>query len=385
VTAAGRAGPRRILTAHPFPGLYGSDRMMVAAVGVLQSVGADVTIVVPESGPLLPLLSEARLPTQVIAFPVLRKSMLRPRGLVRIAATTPWHVAVLWRLIRRSRADVVYVNTLTLPHWLLAARFARVPVVCHVREAEEQLGRRSARVLVAPVRLADAVIANSAATGEWLVRHAPRLAGRVRVVYNGFAFADLPQPPTPPAGDRRTRLLVVGRLSPRKGQDVALAAVAELVAAGYDLELHLVGDVFRGYEWYERELREQADRLGIADRIVVAGFAEEPTAAYAESDIVLVPSRLEPFGNVAVEAMALGRPVIASRVGGLPEIVDDGDTGILVPPGDQAALVAAIRSLVDDPGRAARLGTAGAVRVRDRFGRDQSARALLEVFAEVTG
>lgn len=384
MTASGRAGPRRILTAHPFPGLYGSDRMMVAAVEALRSDGAEVTVVVPEPGPLLPLLAEADLATQVIAFPVLRKAMLRPLGLLRLTAATPWHVLVLWWLIRRSRADAVYVNTLTLPHWLLAARLARVPVVCHVREAEEQLGRRAARVLVAPVRLAHAVIANSAATAEWLVRHAPELAGRVRVVYNGFDFTDPPRPPAPLAGGRRTRLVVVGRLSPRKGQDVALAAMAELVGAGCDLELHLVGDVFRGYEWYERELRERADRLGIADRVVVAGFAEEPTAAYAESDIVLVPSRIEPFGNVAVEAMALGRPVVASRVGGLPEIVDDGETGVLVPHDDPDALVAAIRSLLDDPERAARLGSAAAIRVRDRFGRERSARSLLEVFAEVT-
>ncbi|MEO6715306.1 MAG: glycosyltransferase family 4 protein [Mycobacteriales bacterium] len=382
---------RRILAAHPFPGLYGSDRMLINALRALQADGASITVVVPEQGPLLSSLAESGFHVVVRPFPVLRKAMMRPTRTLRLALASPWHLVALWRTIRRERPDVVYVNTLTLPHWLIAARLARIPIVCHVREAEDQpagaLRALLLRAVVAPVGLANVVVANSVATRRWLELHAPRLGGRVRVVYNGFDFSALSTsaPDVAAAVKRRSRLVVVGRISPRKGQDVAVSAVAELVREGRDIELHLVGDVFRGYEGFERELRDQAARLGIEDRVLLSGFEPVPAVAYAAADIVLVPSRVEPFGNVAVEALAANRPVIASGVGGLPEIIDDRETGRLVPPDDVAALVAVIRELLDDPAEAARLAHAGALRVRERFGSEASAEGLRAAFDDAVG
>ena len=354
---------RRILVAHPVPGLYGADRMMLTAMQVLRDAGAEITVVVPEQGPLLPYVERAGIRTRLLAFPVLRKALLRPVPLLRLAVTTPWHLYRLWRMIRIAKPDLIYVNTITLPHWLAAARLARVPAICHVREAEDGMRPALARLLLAPVRLAAVVLTNSAGTGRWLSEHQPRLSDRVRVVYNGFDFGAVAGESGEPG-----RLVVVGRLSPRKGQDVALEALALLVAQGCDVRLHLVGDVFRGYEWYEDQLKADIARLGLSSRVFLDGFCADPTSSYRSAHIVLVPSRLEPFGNVAVEAMAVGRPVVATRVGGLPEIVDDELTGLLCPPGDPAALARAVARLLDDAGLATRLATAGAVSVRERFG-----------------
>lgn len=363
---------RRILVAHPVPGLYGADRMMLAAMQQLSAGGDHVTIVVPETGPLLPYVERAGIASRLIAFPVLRKALLRPWPLVRLLVTSPWHLLRLAAVIRRARPDLVYVNTVTLPHWIVAARLAGVPSLCHVREAEQGARVQVARGLLAPLRLASVVVANSAATAQWLTSHQPRLEDRVRVVYNGFAFAPLESEPPP----RRGRLVVVGRLSPRKGQDVALEALALLTAEGTDAELHLVGDVFRGYEWFEAQLAADIERLDLQQRVFLDGFRADPTASYLGADIVVVPSRLEPFGNVAVEAMACGRPVVATRVGGLPEIIDDGRTGLLCPPDDAAALARAIALLLADQHLADRLAAAGAAAVRDRFGIDRFASDL---------
>src|SRR5207302_8998273 len=117
--------------------------------------------------------------------------------------------------------------------------------------------------------------------------------------YNGFRFPE-------PALDRGmhdgpSRIVLVGRLSARKGQDLAIDAIAQLVGEGYDVELELVGSTFRGYEWFERRIVEQTRRLGIQDRVTFSGYKSSTWDSFAAADIAIVPSRVEPFGNVAVE------------------------------------------------------------------------------------
>jgi hypothetical protein len=248
-----------------------------------------------------------------------------------------------------------------------------VPAVCHVREAEEQHGR-AAGVLVAPVRLARAGGRQLGRDGGLARAARPTLGGRVRVVYNGFAFTE--RRPSAPA--ERSGPDAAGRPSPAqrpqgagRRQRRGRAAVAE----GLDVELQLVGDVFRGYDGTSGSSSRRPARLGIADRVVFAGFAPSPAAAYAAADVVLVPSRLEPFGNVAVEALALGRPVVASAVGGLPEVVDDGVTGC-----SWRRTTSRRWPTRADPGQrpppGCGHGRTGAERVRERFGSGRNAEAL---------
>ncbi len=365
----------RIVVAHPFPDLYGADRSLQSAIAALRDAGHDVVVVVPEQGPLVQALEADGVTVEIQRFPVVRRAVLRPKALPLFLVTTPWHVARLARLIRRRRADVVYVNTLTLPHWLLAARLARCPSLCHVHEAQEQLGRPQARVLIAPLLAAALIVANSDATSRWLTGHVRRLAARMRVVRIGYRFGPAPPPPDR-AGDRPARLLLVGRLNPVKGQGTAIEATALLSAQGHRIVLELVGDVFRGYEPVRDQLREQAQRLEVAEQVVFTGFVADPTAAYLRADVVVVPSVIESFGMVAVEASAQARPVVASAVGGLPEIVVDGLTGLLIPPRDPQALATAVAKLLADPALARRLAVAGAERVRAEFSFERMADGI---------
>jgi hypothetical protein len=198
-------------------------------------------------------------------------------------------------------------------------------------------------------------------------------------LYNGFNF-DATW--TEPAFESPVRLALVGRLSPRKGQDVALDALRLLLEDGHDVNLEFVGDAFAGYEEYEQALKGRAEAIG-RDRVTFAGFCPEPSRAYERADVILVPSRLEPFGNVAVEGLAAGRPVIASRVGGLPEIVDHGVTGFLVPPDDSIALAEAISALISDHPTAVMMGEAGARTVRERFPMERFGTSLTSILHSV--
>ena len=372
----------RLLVAHPSPDLYGSDLQLVETVRGLREAEQQVTVVVPEHGPLIPLLEEAGADVEVMTFPVLRKAFLSPVGLVRLAAalTLFWvRAARLWRRVRPAR---LLVNTVTIPWWIIVGRAARTPVIAHVHEAEDDQPRPVRLVLTAPLLLATRVVANSRSSRDVLTRTLPMLARRTTIVYNG-----VPRPSGPVSARTRApqdplRLVLVGRLSPRKGIDVALEALAALCRSGIDARLRVCGSAFAGYEWFEQELRDRAAQDDLAGRVELLGYVTDPSRELEQADVVLVPSRVEPFGNVAVEALLAERPLVASRVQGLAEIVRDEETGLLAEPGDPAALADAVARLAADPALAASLATAGRKDAEERFGAE---RYRTEIAAEVVG
>lgn len=336
------------LVAHPGAELYGSDRVMLETVAALAGQGWRVVVAVPSVGPLVTEVQRLGAEVVVLPAPVLRKSVVRPRNLPGFVggSATAWRR--IGRLLRRVRPDVVYVSTLTVPLWIARARAARIPVVAHVHESERQAPAVVRRAIALPLRLADRVLVNSAFSRDGLVEVVPRLAARSAVLYNGVAGPETVTEPREALADG-LRVVYVGRLSPRKGVDVAVDAVAELVARGVDARLDLVGAVFTGYEWYEQQLRDQVDALGLADRVVFHGFRPSVWAALADADAAVVPSRLEePFGNTAVEAVLAARPVVVSAIGGLAEAIDGVDSALAVRPDDPGALADALQRIADD-------------------------------------
>jgi glycosyltransferase involved in cell wall biosynthesis len=171
----------------------------------------------------------------------------------------------------------------------------------------------------------------------------------------------------------------VARHHSRKGVDVLIAALDLLRRRGVDARAALVGfgpllDAHR---------RLVAD-LGLADRVAVPGGVDEVEPYLLAADVVVLASREEQSGALAVlEAMRLGRAVVASGVDGIPEDVTDGETGLLVPPGDPEALADALAALVADPERRARLASAGRRRFEERFGAEPFVAALAAAYAEV--
>ncbi|GGS83107.1 glycosyl transferase [Planobispora rosea] len=337
--------------------------MLLESVSALLSA-AKVTVFLPEEGPLCARLRERGAEVRLLPTLVLRRSLLSPRGLFELIAQVIRTLPGTVSLLRRIRPAALYVNTVTLPLWLVAGRLTGVRVICHVHEAEEGIPPLLRRLLILPVRLAHRVIANSGTCRRTLLEGGVR-PGRISVVHNGVPGPDAATPGrAAPAG----RLLLTGRLSPRKGSDVAIRAVHELRNRGRDVSLTLVGAVFPGYEWFEEELRALAGEDGA---ITFAGFQDEVWPRFAEADIVLVPSLGESFGNVAVEGMLAGRPVIASSVQGLAEIMSEEGVGTLVRPSDPAALAEAVEALLDDWPRALEMAERGRVSAQKRFGLDR--------------
>jgi len=173
-------------------------------------------------------------------------------------------------------------------------------------------------------------------------------------------------------------LFTAAVLEPRKGHHVLLAAFAELVAAGLPLRWVICGD-----GTLRAQLEQDVRRRGVGDKVVFCGFSAAVERLLPGADVFVLPSLHEGLGIAAIEAMAVGLPVVASRVGGLPEIVTHGETGLLVPAGDAAALAAAIREVIADPDRARSMARRGRTRAFARFTTTQMATAVERFYYEM--
>ncbi|MGY1665224.1 glycosyltransferase [Geodermatophilus sp. SYSU D00696] len=374
-----------VVMVHPGAELYGSDRVFLESVTALLPA-ADVVVALSGSGPLVAELERRGARVVIHRMPVLRKSVLRPAGLLCLLRDAVAGLVPALVLLRRHGGDGVVVNTTILPSWLLLARLARRSVACHVHEAEWPGPVVLRRVLLLPLRCAHTVVANSRFTRDVLLRLVPALTDRVTVVANPVQGSD---PAAPPRArlDAPVHLLYVGRLSPRKGPDVAVATLRELLARGVDARLTLLGSVYPGYEWFERRLRSSAADL--TGRVAFDGFRPDVGPALAAADVVLVPSVLdESFGNVAVESLLAARPTVVSDLPGLREAVD-GCAGAQVAEAARPDLWAdAVERVVSDWPRFRAAAVRDAGTVRDRHAptwyRRRLARLLLGSRVQLT-
>jgi glycosyltransferase involved in cell wall biosynthesis len=285
----------------------------------------------------------------------------------------PRAFAQLLRVVRRARPVLLHTHLVHADAYgLPAGRLARVPVLASTKHGFNAFRERRAFAIAdrALARLAHVHIAISAGLARYLAETEGFDAASFEIVHYGIAAG--PEPDPPPAAPR---LLCVGRLVPVKGHDVLLRAFAQARPSVHGLELELAGD-----GPLRAELEALAARLELAGAVRFAGRVAPVAPAYERAAAVVVPSRGEGFGLVALEAAERGRAVIASAVGGLPEIVEDGRTGVLVPADDPGALAAAIVELASSPGRTAELGRAARVRALQEFSLDRCADRIDELY-----
>jgi glycosyltransferase involved in cell wall biosynthesis len=305
----------------------------------------------------------------------------------RAGARLARDVVLLRRHLRARQPDLVIVVATVLPAPLLAARLERVPSLVYAAEILDRghvggllrgLGAAATARLVR--QLARCVVACSETVAAQF-RGGP---ADVRVIYPGI-------PPQIAGGSRgRLRpgdncgpcLAVVGSITPGRGQDVAVRALAALRASLPNAHLLLAGAPHpRPSDLaFERRLRKLAGELGVAGAVSFLGHEEDVADVYAAADVVVNPARAsEGFGRAAVEALAAGRPVVASRVGAVPEVLRDGVDAFLIPPDDPDALGSAIRRLLTDDALARSFVERGRTRVIDQFAEERGVATFCEV------
>jgi glycosyltransferase involved in cell wall biosynthesis len=224
------------------------------------------------------------------------------------------------------------------------------------------------------VRRADRVCVMSHAMAERIAARGVR-RDRIRTIHNAVLFESAE--PTEPRSAAPI-IAIIGRLSPEKGVDQGLRAFARVLEHVPDARLWVAG---QGPE--EGRLRAQAQALDVSRSVEWLGYHAAVSSLYARVSILLIPSRSEGLPNVALEAMGHGVPVVASAVGGVPEVVVDGETGLLAPAGDTEALAARLLQVLRDPALARRLGSQERAHVRSRFSLEARRHTLASVYRDL--
>jgi glycosyltransferase involved in cell wall biosynthesis len=321
---------------------------------------------------------------------------LRPIKLANTAGTLAAAIAKLRQLIVATRADAVDAHLETALYTAVpAAASAGVPAAVTLY-SELDLWRifdsKSYRRVFFPairrfnLRLCSAIFTDSKARALDLAQFIGPPSPPLHVVPNGVR---LDKPSRSRAAVLRelgipeeTRATIIGQVAglvPFKGAAVLLSAAQRAVAEGHDLYVLCIGDARIGPA-YPLQLRRQAEELGISDRVRIQGYPGNIADVWSVIDVHVHASSIDSFPNAIIEGMSLGKPAVVSSVGAIPEHVDHGRTGLVVPPDDPAAAADALLQLLRDRDFAARLGAGAYQRYLERFTPEITARAIEDCF-----
>jgi glycosyltransferase involved in cell wall biosynthesis len=335
--------------------LGGGGKSLLGLLSCLPESGWKAHVVVPGEGQFTDALVDMQIPHTIFAFKPLE--WLQPFAGVRTTLT--------WRkLISQINPALIHANGFDLSRsFALAAGMLGIPYITHVRFPVEPVGARwTLRGLPKPA----AFIFNSHAMKDALWPNLSTLASHSRpyVVHNAVdleSFIPTPWPEGPVL-----RIGMVANFAPFKRHEDFLSMAAEMIKARQDLEFWIVGEDTQGCG--RRAVLEQLTRdLGIESYVHFLGHRSDIPDIIRQLHLLVVPSQFEPFGRVVIEAMACGRPVIGSRDGGIPEIIDNGQTGYLVEVGDCTAFARAALVLLSDRSKWEGMSRQAVTVVRERF------------------
>jgi len=334
---------------------------------------------------LLPFTFAERLGSGVwplrLPLLVVQKALNFSRGFL-------WQAVAQAIFLRRRGAGIVHLNNSVVRNhdWMLAARLAGLPCVTHERGINDvypSAARSWAKRLDAVVCISDAVRKQLDAHG---LDH-----GNLVTIHNAFDPAEAKFKVSP--SELRAAhgipadapvLVMTGNLKAWKGQETVIRAMAEVRRAHSAVRCLLVGATSPLDRDFEAAMRALVSDLGLQDHVLFIGFRENVADYMRMADVVLHASVLpEPFGRVALEAMACRKPVVGSDAGGIPEIVENGVTGYTFPPGNANRLAEAVNWMLDHPEEAARMGERGYARLVERFPISANVRATQQVYERV--
>jgi FkbM family methyltransferase len=365
--------------------MYGAERCLLTYVSGLIQKGVECTVILPSEGILKAHLEKVGAFTHIFAYDWWSdknkiNTQLRHERLSNNFGKI-WNELV--PLLKQVNPDVIVTNTTVIPWGAICSFLLNKPHIWYVQEfggADHELRHFYPQQIISKyiVGSSNYVITNSKATKKYLFGESRR--DKIKTIYLPVDY-DLVRKLS---GENRTyfqyedsiKLAVIGTIQAGKGQIDAVYAVKELVTAGKNVELILAGGIDPDYYESLRELIQQSNLQSI---IHIIDFLENPYPLFKQADLVLVCSLNEAFGLVTLEAMSLGKPVIATNSGGTPEIIQDGDTGLLYTPGDYLELSNKINYLIENQEKRNQIGLNAAQRALHTFSKEASITKLLDL------
>lgn len=351
--------------------LDGAERSLAALAQHLQQQQRPCHLLCPEPGPLADLLQAQQIPVTYFKLPRPQRDLPH---LLQFIILWPWVVLRLALWLRRQPVSVVYNNTIDSLYAPFSARLAGVPLLWHIREVKpnKPAFRRPFTWLLR--YLPQQALFNSQAT---LQAYAPRPYAHWQIIYNGVPIPPLPAPKPP---DQPIVVGWAGQFVPHKRPEQFLQAFA-LAQQQWPPHLPPLQAVMAGDGPLLPTIQQQIQQAQLQQQLRTVGYLADMTAFYQQIDLFVLTSALEPFGRVVAEAMAAARPVIASHVGGVPELLS-ADCGFLLPADDVQAFADKIIWLASHAEQRRQLGQNGRERIRQHFSQAQYAQKIMELLTD---
>lgn len=385
--------PARALFVHSSNEMYGADYILYSLLSARDTSSWDVHVIlpcdVPYEGRLSRKFDDSGISWEEMKLAVLRRRYFTPAGLPRYSAYFARSVQQILRRIREGNYDIVHSNTTAVVPGAVAARLARKPHVWHAHEMVVSPGFVRKSTARMAVKLSDVVIAVSEAVRQHMLQDAPDGVDTIRVLRNGIELDRFQH------SDGRERVRqefgfspddvvagTLGRISKFKGQEYLVEAASRLQDRP-NLKFLLVGDPFVGQEYVLDNVRSKVRDHDLENQVVISPFRSDSPDLYAAMDISVLPSVLpDPFPTVVLEAMAAGKPLVATNWGGAAEMVAEGESGFLVPVDAPQVLAERISRLADSADLRTRMGSAGRHRAQTLFTRERMVKEFWDLMSQ---
>lgn len=384
----------RILFVHGGSDLYGASRSLLRLSSRLTRDGVAVKVVLPYEGPLVSALQEKGVSVVIQKnLPVIERQRVESfTAILYLLASVFFSIIDLLKILIQFKPHLIHTMTSVILSSGLAAKIVGIPHIWHIREFFGEFGKLWKYYRKYILWLSTKIICVSIAVAEQFDQH--KRNGKLYVIHNGFPaneFSDVSKDRVDQfrskyaPSDVKHLVGVVGRIKfQRKGQEVFVKAASLLRDKFPNARFLCVGSPFPGNESHLEKLFELIQELALDDYVLYTGDVEDVKVAIAALDILVLSSvQPEPFGGVVVEAMALSRPVIATRTGGSVEQVVDDVTGYLVEPGDSKSMAIGIEKLLESPEHRRIFGENGRARFMDNFEFEPFYQKILGLYKQV--
>ncbi|MGB5942003.1 MAG: glycosyltransferase family 4 protein [Leeuwenhoekiella sp.] len=357
-----------ILMLHSSSDLYGGSKILLLTVSIFQKQGHSPIVVLDSDGPLKSKLEEKNITVYILELGILRRQYFNFRGLLNRVSALVLARKNLQKLVFDHNIDTVYSNTTGVLVGAYLTSCTKLKHIWHVHEIIKKPRFFSSFIGWHLEKFADEVIVVSHEVKKHWVKHVD--ASKIKVIYNGLNHPKELNAPYDLAKElqvKRNTLLIgmVGRVNLWKGQSYFIEVASILSRKFDDIKFIMVGDAYQGYEYLYEELKDQKKKLNMENRIFDLGYRTDIDQIMSGLDIFVLPSiQPDPLPTVVLEAMGLGKPVVATAHGGALEMIEDGKTGCLIPWENAVEAAMKISSLIEDK------------KLREEIGLNARARAL---------
>jgi glycosyltransferase involved in cell wall biosynthesis len=380
--------PKNIIMLHSSSDVYGASKITLITAQTLKASGINVHVVLSEEGPLSVALHNAGITVSILRLGIIRKKYLSVKGLINRFTVLLKARRALTKIVKQHNIDLIYSNTAVVLVGALVARQCRINHVWHLHEIIKNSSLIKKILGTIINRYSDRVVVVS---GEVKKSWAQYIAlDKIVTVHNGLDYSEylgkskgIRQELN--IADDELLVGMIGRVNSWKGQPYFLEIAGLLHREFSKIRFLIVGDAFPGDEHLQDKLTESIKTMNLDSVVTYLGFRKDVPEILQSLDLFVLPSILpDPLPTVILEAMASGKPVVATAHGGALEMVEDQRTGVLIPWDNAAQAVKLIKPVLVDADLRKTMGDKGRQRALNNFSKESYHKGLLTVFSSLS-